>query len=371
MLLALPLAILATSILIIIAASARNFREGQYLTFPVLITAIVPAMAGNYPGIEEVWPIYFVPVANVAVVARQVLVGEIDPWKISAALLVTTLFAVLGVGRAARVLSNEASLASGRVESPAAAESSSRVRAVLFFVAVDFLLFFHVGILLQSEALFPGLVIGLVFLVLLPSILFLKILGLPVAETVRLRAPGWRAIAGAILLAPLLSLVAQLIFHLTSLVIPAPEELLKAFAELADKEQHGALATYVVLALVPGICEEFLFRGVVFGVLSREWGAGRAAVVAGLLFAFFHLSVYRLLPVLAVGLVAAVVVWRTRSLIAAMILHVCYNAVSLAQARELEGVIPQWGVIALGISAGLLGALLIWRRPYGSDSASK
>jgi membrane protease YdiL (CAAX protease family) len=75
--------------------------------------------------------------------------------------------------------------------------------------------------------------------------------------------------------------------------------------------------------------------------------------------------------VLAVGLVAAVVVWRTRSLIAAMILHVCYNAVSLAQARELEGVIPQWGVIALGISAGLLGALLIWRRPYGSDSASK
>jgi sodium transport system permease protein len=371
MLLALPLAILATSILIIIAASARNFREGQYLTFPVLITAIVPAMAGNYPGIEEVWPIYFVPVANVAVVARQVLVGEIDPWKISAALLVTTLFAVLGVGRAARVLSNEASLASGRVESPAAAESSSRVRAVLFFVAVDFLLFFHVGILLQSEALFPGLVIGLVFLVLLPSILFLKILGLPVAETVRLRAPGWRAIAGAILLAPLLSLVAQLIFHLTSLVIPAPEELLKAFAELADKEQHGALATYVVLALVPGICEEFLFRGVVFGVLSREWGAGRAAVVAGLLFAFFHLSVYRLLPVLAVGLVAAVVVWRTRSLIAAMILHVCYNAVSLAQARELEGVIPQWGVIALGISAGLLGALLIWRRPYRSDSASK
>jgi sodium transport system permease protein len=371
MLLALPLAILATSILIIIAASARNFREGQYLTFPVLITAIVPAMAGNYPGIEEVWPIYFVPVANVAVVARQVLVGEIDPWKISAALLVTTLFAVLGVGRAARVLSNEASLASGRVESPAAAESSSRVRAVLFFVAVDFLLFFHVGILLQSEALFPGLVIGLVFLVLIPSILFLKILGLPVAETVRLRAPGWRAIAGAILLAPLLSLAAQLIFHLTSLVIPAPEELLKAFAELADKEQHGALATYVVLALVPGICEEFLFRGVVFGVLSREWGAGRAAVVAGLLFAFFHLSVYRLLPVLAVGLVAAVVVWRTRSLIAAMILHVCYNAVSLAQARELEGVIPQWGVIALGISGGLLGALLIWRRPYGSDSASK
>jgi len=370
MLLSIPLAVLATSVLIVIAASARTFREGQYLAFPVLITAIVPAMAGNYPGIEEVWPIYFVPIANVAVVTKLALIGEFMPWKIIAAAATTSAFALAGLARAARVLSDEASLASGRVESPAAAEASSRVRAVFFFVAVDFLLFFHVGILLQSEALYMGLAVGLVFLVLAPSLLFLKVAGLPIAETVRLRAPSWRAALGAVLLAPAVSLLAQLIFHLTSLVIPAPEELLKAFAELADEGSHGALATYVVLALIPGVCEEFLFRGVVFGVLSREWGVGRAAVAAGILFAVFHLSVYRLLPVLLVGIVAAVVVWRTGSLIAAMLLHVTYNAVSIAQARELEGVMSQGVLIAIAVACGAAGVAFLASAPQ-SNSASK
>ncbi|MFN0150925.1 MAG: ABC transporter permease subunit/CPBP intramembrane protease [bacterium] len=370
MLLSIPLAVLATSVLIVIAASARTFREGQYLAFPVLITAIVPAMAGNYPGIEEVWPIYFVPVANVAVVTKLALVGEFTPWRIIAALVTTSLFALAGLSRASRVLSDEASLSSGRVESPAAAESSSRVRAVFFFVAVDFLLFFHIGILLQSEALYLGLAAGLIFLVLAPSLVFLKVAGMPIAETVRWRAPSWRAALGAVLLAPAVSLIAQLIFHLTSLVIPAPEELLKAFADLADEGSHGALATYTVLALVPGVCEEFLFRGVVFGVLSREWGAGRAAVASGVLFAAFHLSVYRLLPVLVVGVIAAVIVWKSGSLIAAMILHVAYNAVSLAQARELEGIVSQGVLIAIGVACGIAGTALL-ATASKSKSASK
>jgi len=360
-LLAIPLAVLATAILIVVAASAKSFREGQYLSFPILIGCIVPAMAGNFPGIEDVWAVYFLPIANVAVVARQILMGEFVTWRIVVTLVVTTAAALFGIRRAANVLSTERAVTMGTTMSPLAAESASRVRAVLFFVAVDFLLFFHVGSLFQARALFPGLFASLTLLVLFPSLVFLKILGLRIGETVRLRVSRWEFILGAALLAPALSLVAQGTFDVVSRVLPVPEAFLQFFAELAEKERHGALATYLVLAITPGICEEFLFRGVVFGILSREWRPGRAILVSAILFAAFHLSVYRMLPVFLVGLAVATVAWRCGSLLPAIALHTSYNALNVALARS-EIPVPPIGLrIVLPVLLALLGVLLIER----------
>lgn len=363
--LAVPLAVFATSVLIVIAASAKTFREGQYLSFPVLIFCIVPAMAGNFPGVEDVWPVYFVPVANVSVVARQVLLGDLVTWRIVATLVVTTAAALLGIRSASRVLSSENAVTRGAVLSPLAAESSSRVRAVLFFVAVDFLLFFHVGSLLQSRALFPGLVVSLYLLLLMPAVVFLKVLGLRVTETVRLGLPRWQGLLGAVLLAPALSLTAQGTFRAIQALLPVPEEFLRFFEALADKEHHGTLATYLVLAVSPGICEEFVFRGVVFGILSRIWRPGRALVVAAALFAAFHLSVYRFAPVFLVGLAVGGVAWRTGSLLPAMGLHAAYNALNIAISREEVLVAPLPAQAGLAVAAALAGLLLLRRARRG------
>jgi sodium transport system permease protein len=369
--LAVPLGVFATAILIVIASSAKSFREGQYLSFPLLIFCIVPAMAGNFPGIEDVWAVYFVPIANVSVVARQVLLGEFVSWRIVATIVVTTAVALLGIRRAARVLSTENAVTGGSVLSPLAAESASGVRAVLFFVIVDFLLFFHVGSLLQARALFPGLAASLVFLLLVPAIVFLKILGLPIRRAVRLRVPQWHALAGAALLAPALALIGQGAYEVVSRVLPVPQEFLKFFSDLAAKEQHGALATYLVLAVSPAICEEFVFRGVVLGLLSRVWSPARAIVVSAALFAVFHLSVYRVLPVFLVGLAVGIVAWRARSLIPAMLLHGLYNAVNVALSREEVPMAPLatriWLAVALGLAAFLL--LRRVRPPRGADDA--
>ncbi len=361
LLLSVPLAVLATAILIVVASSAKNFREGQYLTFPILMACLVPAMAGNFPGIEDVWAVYLVPIANVSVVARQILLGELVPWRIIAALLVTSLVALVAVSRAARVLSTERALGRGSTDSPLAAESAGRVRAALFFVAVDFLLFFHVGSLLQARALYPGLVMSLFLLLLFPALLFLKILGLPIARTTRLAAPGLGALLGSVLLAPALSLLAEGSFQVVSSVLPVPEAFLEFFEALMNKDRHGALATYLVLAVSPGICEEFVFRGVVYGILSRAWGARRAVVVSAALFAAFHLSVYRFVPVFLVGLTLGALVWRTGSLVPAMLLHATYNALNVAMAREELVALGTAPRIMVAVALAAVGVVLLVR----------
>jgi ABC-type Na+ efflux pump permease subunit/membrane protease YdiL (CAAX protease family) len=361
LLLAIPLAVLATAILIVVASSARTFREGQYLTFPILMACLVPAMAGNFPGIEDVWPVYFLPIANVAIVARQILLGEFVAWRIISAVVVTSLIALVAVSRASRVLSSERALGSGSTESPLAAETAGRVRAALFFVAVDFLLFFHVGSLLQARALYPGLLLSLFLLLLFPALVFLKILGLPVARTVHLTIPPLGVLVGSALLAPALALLAEGSFQVVSTVLPVPEVFLEFFEALMNKERHGALATYLVLAVSPGICEEFVFRGVVYGILSRAWGARRAVIVAAVLFAAFHLSVYRFVPVFVVGLALGTLVWRTGSLVPAMLLHATYNALNVAVAREEIPALALAPRVALAALLAAAGAFLILR----------
>jgi sodium transport system permease protein len=359
LLLAVPLGVLATAILIVVASSARSFREGQYLTFPILMACLVPAMAGNFPGIEDVWAVYFVPVANVAVVARQVLLGEFIPWRIVAALVVTSLVALAAVSRAARVLSTERALSSTGSSSPLAAESAGRVRAVLFFLAVDFLLFFHVGSLLQARALYPGLVMSLYFLLFFPALLFLKILGLPIAKTTRMTWPSLRVVVACVLAAPALALLAEGSFHIVSSILPVPEAFIEFFEDLIKKEDHGALAAYFVLAISPAICEEFVFRGVVYGILSREWGARRAVIVSAALFAAFHLSVYRFVPVFIVGLALGAIAWRSGSLLPSMCLHATYNALNVAIAREDIPAIGLAPKIAVALVLAACGAVLL------------
>lgn len=92
----------------------------------------------------------------------------------------------------------------------------------------------------------------------------------------------------------------------------------------------GAVAWQLVaVALIPAICEELVFRGVLFRSLSRRsvWLAvfGSAAV-----FAIFHMSVHRLAPMLAVGAVAGMCLWWGRSTWAAVACHLANNATLIA-----------------------------------------
>jgi membrane protease YdiL (CAAX protease family) len=80
------------------------------------------------------------------------------------------------------------------------------------------------------------------------------------------------------------------------------------------------------LALVAApLFEEFIFRGLIFGGLRRSFGLWPAALASAAIFAILHPAI-SLLPVFIMGMAAALVYDRTRSLLAPMLTHVGYNA---------------------------------------------
>lgn len=95
----------------------------------------------------------------------------------------------------------------------------------------------------------------------------------------------------------------------------------------ARLETHWLLLLTVVAA---PLCEEFIFRGLVFGGLRRSMGLMPSMLMSAALFAIIHPPA-AMLPVFVLGLCTACAYDRTRSLMAPVIVHAVYNGAVLAQ----------------------------------------
>ena len=91
-------------------------------------------------------------------------------------------------------------------------------------------------------------------------------------------------------------------------------------------KSYGSLGLWTLpQALIAApLFEEFIFRGLIFGGLRRSFGVWPAALASAAIFAIVH-PAFSIIPVFLVGVCAALVYERSRSLLAPMIVHAVYN----------------------------------------------
>ena len=112
-------------------------------------------------------------------------------------------------------------------------------------------------------------------------------------------------------------------------------------------EQLGPLlalrspAELVLLALIAGLAEEILFRGVVQAGLARVLPDWAAVLVAGAAFGLAHFitPAYALLAGLA-GVYLGALFWLGGTLIVPIVAHALYDIVALSYVARLSGRLP-------------------------------
>lgn len=88
----------------------------------------------------------------------------------------------------------------------------------------------------------------------------------------------------------------------------------------------GWLFVYIAIyALLPAICEELIFRGVILTGLRRNFSDLTAVVLSAFMFALMHGSLQQLVYPFLLGLIFGLVVVRTGSTLASMIIHFSNN----------------------------------------------
>jgi membrane protease YdiL (CAAX protease family) len=82
-------------------------------------------------------------------------------------------------------------------------------------------------------------------------------------------------------------------------------------------------------AVAAPIFEETLFRGFLLPSLTRYMPVGGAIALSSLLFAVAHLSLSEVIPLTTLGAVLGIVYTRSRNLLAPILLHSLWNAITM------------------------------------------
>ena len=110
--------------------------------------------------------------------------------------------------------------------------------------------------------------------------------------------------------------------------IPATAEILRKSHEQMAKIPNFKLSYTVMAVLFAPFAEEYLFRGLLYRTLDREWGGWHAVIGSAAFFAIYHPPL-SWLPVALLGVVNALLFKKIGRLAPAVVLHMVYNAVVL------------------------------------------
>jgi membrane protease YdiL (CAAX protease family) len=110
--------------------------------------------------------------------------------------------------------------------------------------------------------------------------------------------------------------------------IPAIAESLRKSQDLMQQIPTLRLG-YAIMAIgIAPFAEEYLFRGLLYRALDREWGGWRAVVGAAAFFVVYH-PLLAWPPVFCLGALNCVVFKKSGRLVPCVLLHITYNAVVL------------------------------------------
>ncbi len=128
--------------------------------------------------------------------------------------------------------------------------------------------------------------------------------------------------------------VTLIVLGLLQNLLPMPKDT--PFEHLFDRPRDAYLLAIIAVSFAP-LLEELFFRGFLYPVVARRWGAAWGIFLAALPFALLHMQQYGyawgiVLVIFIVGVVCGIVRYATRSVGASFLVHVGYNGIQMIAA---------------------------------------
>lgn len=139
--------------------------------------------------------------------------------------------------------------------------------------------------------------------------------------------------------------------------------------QMQDGSMRAFLLNFLIIAVLPAILEEIMFRGLVMQSL-RFAGDTIAVVVSSILFAMVHGTLYQIPFAFVLGLMLGCIALKTGNILFSMILHFFNNAMAVILEyvciNHTEEFGEQVSIIYFAVLAivGIMGAAFLWMRPH-------
>ncbi len=360
-----------SALLLVVTSFARSFKEAQAYLIPVIMLSFAPGLIALSPGLTLSGPLAVVPMVNILLLARDILEGNAELVPAAVAVFSTLVYAAAAIGLAATIFGADSILYGSQgswqdmVLRPVDAVPCAAPATAMLVLALLLPLNFVAIALMQK--LGSNINQLLMMLILFTAISFLLIPSLVAwHQKVRwvsgfgLRLPGWLPLLCAVLLGltmwPMLSNLISLPYNFYDWVTGA-ETTESSRQKLLEhsREQVAALGKVplplfiAALAIVPAVCEEWFFRGLLLRSLLSVGRPVWAILASAIAFGAFHtlsgsvVAFDRLLPTVVMGGVLGWIAWRTGSIWPGLLLHMLHNGTISLLARTVStGSAPRW-----------------------------
>lgn len=236
--------------------------------------------------------------------------------------------------------------------------------AVIFFLVLMALIVV-IGSLIQLALGMVGVMITELFF-LIASILYVRRRGVPLKDVFPIKKPKVSAIFGTLILwggAYILMILSNLVMLVFFPEIPA-----NADAETIMSADLSWLFLFIIVAVLPPICEEAMHRGVIqYGFRQKISNPWVMAFVIGLIFGIFHLDPSKFL---ATGLLGGVMAWilhRSGNMVYSSLFHFVHNGAQMVLLLFIPALAFTPGTLIVPGTAMAEGILKLATVPFAAD----
>ena len=189
---------------------------------------------------------------------------------------------------------------------------------------------------------------GQILFMLLPALLFSKWFYLDVSAVIRTRIPSWKEFVlfgiGIIILTPLLQYFITVqnylidVWAASSPFIHSIKSALDSLNDLVEKTYGNLLTAHnfyeaflviLVVAVVPAVCEETMFRGFIQKSFELKIKPVWAALITAIFFGIYHFNPYGMIPLIILGFYFGFAAYMSNSILVPMSLHFTNNFIAI------------------------------------------
>lgn len=374
----LPMSALFSALCLACAAFARSTKEGQYYLMPLLLVTMPLMMLPMAPGAELDLGNSLIPVTGVVLLIRGLVQGnfaDVLPYVVPV-VAVTLACCLFAIRWAVYQFSQESvlfreserfSLRHWLIHLVRDRQSTPSLAEAFFGVVLIYVIQFFANLAMTANAppepsfAFFSLtvIVSQVLCIALPAVCMALVLTSKPSKSLLLRhPPNFASCLAAIAIAVVWHPLGHTLVGLISKLYPLSEELQaqsQSMMHLLGSAPYSWLP-FLLIAVLPAICEELAFRGFVLSGLRhlghKWWAIGLSAVFFGLA----HTVIQQSIAATAVGLVIGYLAVQTGSLVPCILFHMTYNSLMLLSTRwpELLSHAPALKVlVAEGEAGGL------------------
>ena len=346
-----PISAMFSALALAVACLARSTKEGQYYLMPLLLVGMPLVMLPMIPGVVLSAGTSIVPVTGAVLMSRALMDGEYMHalLHLPTVATVTILCCLLAVRWAVRQFESEsvmfrdserANLSQWvqnvwrqREDTPTPNESI--LCGLLILVCLFFGRLSLGGLPLNWQSIVQSTLVIQIGMILTPALIMAALLTRSIRTSLRLTFPNASEMAVAFLLA--ISLHPS--YAAFASMVGAEYKLGEQTIDMLSQFDSILAATPIwsvllVLALLPAVCEELVFRGFVFAGLLRNGGHVRAILLSSLLFGLSHGVLQQTITASTIGLLLGWLAYRTGGVACTIVFHCVHNSLSMLLAAH-------------------------------------